>query len=1542
MNYFKKIIPIFKSLNILSFCLIICFTLSSHLLAADGEPQGTIPHVALNVTPLDLTRPPTANELMAAGQLGGQLYPTSDISPEKLESVEENIRTRIEQMNLSFGEAIQEWNQHNYKAATNMFKEYIAEYPDSPWAAEAVLHIGCDARYNGRYSEAGESFNWIIENNGSNDYTGAIMLVNKARLRLAVLKMLQNNLEEAMLHFADLKTESLSWRDRTYASHWIQRISKYKAAGVSMLNCGVQALACVLKKDGKELEAREVMEEIPSSPEGHSIQNLKYIAAGYGYTLTGLRISISKLNDIPLPAIVHISGRNEGDSGHYWVLEKSGNDGLTLFDPQSGRRFHQSPDEFSKEWGGIILVFSDEEELPGIRLAESEMGEFHGGCCGVPRPEEDLGDPDEDDKCSQGSPIWKVNPVNINLFVKDIPMWYSSPVGPSVNITLSYNSQSAIAQNEPFGNKWQFNYGSYLVVDTGGNVTIFMPDGRRDVYTPDGSGGYVKPYNGYNELTMIAGNNFELRFPDDTIYVYDKPPRSQQPFLLEIRDAHGQSLVFTYNNKVRLTEITDAMGRITDLNYNHKGLITQVTDPFGRTATFEYDTGDNLARITDMGGYWTNLAYDTDVYLTSMEDDRGIREFYIEPADGISNGSNPYPAPGDTMWEDYRITVTNPLDGKEEYHYNGYSRYGWYISPRDYVDYVDSNNNNYNSSAPKTRYDYTFTSGSRGEVDKITYPEGDTVNYTFDANGNRTSVKDSHNHTTGYTYNNIGNITSITDAKLNATNMAYAANDVDLLEIQNEFGTMTMTYNGTHDVTSVTDRLGNVTALTHNSYGQTQSRTDAAGVLDIVTAYTYDSNNLLQDITRAGNTTDTFTYDAIGRVNTYTDATGLTLTYDYNDLNNITKITYPDAKFITYTYSGCCPHLIDSVTDRAGRTTGYTYDALKRRIETINTGGGVTGNVYDENGNMIKLIDPKSNITTFEYDLDDRLVKKTFTDGKFSIFNYDNAGLLDTHTNARGIVSNYAYDANHNLLTKSYSDGTPGLTYQYDNYNRVTTRQDGMGTYQYGYDANSRLTSIDGPWVDDTLTYQYDALGRKTGLTPQGSQSASYTYDNLNRLANIQVGTNTHTYTYSGHNPLVQDLTRPNGSVTSHQYDALNRLTEISNKDSLSAIINQYAYVYNQQDMRSSETITNGDPITSFQNQITGYDYNSVNQLLSITDPSQTFNHDDDGNMTQGYTPDGYVFTATYDAENRLAAIEYTDGSAVIHKTEYAYSGDGFIAEVKKYEDGNLTDDTRFIRDGLLVIQERDIGNSVQKEYAWGLNMGGGIGGLLNLNQSGLDYAYLYDGKGNVTALIDGSESIVATYTYDTFGVLKAKTGTINQPFMFSTKQYDEALGTSYYGYRFYSPALGRWITRDPIGELGGLNLYGFVGNNPVNLIDPYGLYEGLFPNWGPKWHHKRNQFQHCPPTEPGKGEGGCRDDENWINDRLGSLTHGGNASYRGTGPNKGAQCVYDENGLLVRENEYEGTYDFFPPYFDNGIPNPFNMPYHVIFDMFPSLLFGN
>ena len=109
--------------------------------------------------------------------------------------------------------------------------------------------------------------------------------------------------------------------------------------------------------------------------------------------------------------------------------------------------------------------------------------------------------------------------VSLNLYATDTPLWYASPVGPPVEIKLSYNSQSALATNEPFGNKWQFNYASYIELISGGQAVIFMPDGRRDAYLPDGTGGYTRPYAVFNTLVKISQNNFLLAFPDGRVWI---------------------------------------------------------------------------------------------------------------------------------------------------------------------------------------------------------------------------------------------------------------------------------------------------------------------------------------------------------------------------------------------------------------------------------------------------------------------------------------------------------------------------------------------------------------------------------------------------------------------------------------------------------------------------------------------------------------------------------------------------------------------------------------------------------------------------------------------------------------------------------------------------------------------------------------------------------------------------------------------------------------------------------------------------------------
>lgn len=100
------------------------------------------------------------------------------------------------------------------------------------------------------------------------------------------------------------------------------------------------------------------------------------------------------------------------------------------------------------------------------------------------------------------------------------------------------------------------------------------------------------------------------------------------------------------------------------------------------------------------------------------------------------------------------------------------------------------------------------------------------------------------------------------------------------------------------------------------------------------------------------------------------------------------------------------------------------------------------------------------------------------------------------------------------------------------------------------------------------------------------------------------------------------------------------------------------------------------------------------------------------------------------------------------------------------------------------------------------------------MKQGRLDYAYVFDASGNVEAALDSAQQVVAAYRYDPFGNLLAQRGTFTQPFRFMTKRTDTGAGLVSFGSRFYAPELGRWLSRDPLSETGGLNLYAYVGKH--------------------------------------------------------------------------------------------------------------------------------
>ncbi len=233
------------------------------------------------------------------------------------------------------------------------------------------------------------------------------------------------------------------------------------------------------------------------------------------------------------------------------------------------------------------------------------------------------------------------------------------------------------------------------------------------------------------------------------------------------------------------------------------------------------------------------------------------------------------------------------------------------------------------------------------------------------------------------------------------------------------------------------------------------------------------------------------------------------------------------------------------------------------------------------------------------------------------------------------------------------------------------------------------------------------------------------------------------------------------------------------------------------------------------------------------------FNHDADGNLTS----DGR-WKYTWDAENRLTAMEsITNGtpSASWRKLAFVYDAQGRrIRKTVQIGNTNATwgaviFDNLYVYNGWNLMVELNATNkAIINSYMWGADVSGteqgagGVGGLLKIYRPGAaDNFTVYDANGNLTALVDGSYGTVsANYEYGPFGEVIRATGPTAKvnAFRFSSKYQDDESDLVYYGYRYYSPSTGRWISRDPIAESGGFNLYSMVCNATVNGFDVLGL----------------------------------------------------------------------------------------------------------------------
>ncbi len=206
-----------------------------------------------------------------------------------------------------------------------------------------------------------------------------------------------------------------------------------------------------------------------------------------------------------------------------------------------------------------------------------------------------------------------------------------------------------------------------------------------------------------------------------------------------------------------------------------------------------------------------------------------------------------------------------------------------------------------------------------------------------------------------------------------------------------------------------------------------------------------------------------------------------------------------------------------------------------------------------------------------------------------------------------------------------------------------------------------------------------------------------------------------------------------------------------------------------------------------------------------------------------------------YDSENRMIKYEHYPSDSSPKDTTAEYSYDIFGRRLTKTVNGTIT---KFIYDGTAVSYELDSNNQPKIKYFTGFRTDEYLGhlnysevtdwgGFIQnpMNQGG--YIYFTDQVGTIEKVIKDNSTgdMKEQRTYDVFGNLINHTGENTTPIGFQSKYYDTESGLYYYYHRYYDPNTGRFTTEDPIGISGGLNLYRFVNNNPVNYVDPRGLY---------------------------------------------------------------------------------------------------------------------
>lgn len=700
---------------------------------------------------------------------------------------------------------------------------------------------------------------------------------------------------------------------------------------------------------------------------------------------------------------------------------------------------------------------------------------------------------------------------------------------------------------------------------------------------------------------------------------------------------------------------------------------------------------------------------------------------------------------------------------------------------------------------------------------------------TFGSDGTLRSVCDRYGNAVEYRYRD-GVLTGVTTSAGDSLAFSYQNGKVSEVTSGVTGETVSYQYEGEY-LTAVTTK-----------YGTTKYSYDKDG--------TGGKRGTLTGILYPDGTSVSYTYDELGRLESVADTTGiLTYTYGLNEIiaadkeGNMVRECYDilgNVRWVVDAYGDVCYYEYDQYLYLSEASMGlfektqYQYDENGNLTCVLAADGTKVKYAYDTHGGIASVTDQKNQKILYDEDENGMLSAIVYPDGNKESYTYDAKGNIASATDCNGVTAKYEYDDRNHLVRAEYSTGN-AIAYTYNDRNNLTQiDEDGeITTIAYDEETGS-LAAITYP-NGRTVSYGYDALGRRISVTDSEGKVTRYLYNDKGQLSTVYDGeTEVISYTY-GADGTMSKQQNANGTYTTYTYEK-GMLSELCHYRADGAVESRFAYTYDNSGYISSMETEEGvwqyeydlsgqlAKAISPKGTVTEYAYDAAGNRTCVTTESQNVSYVSNnrnqyleaGEIQRSYDANGQLLTETsssgvtsyeWDYRGRLVKVTTQDG----HVYEYGY--DAFGGRSKVAVDGETTE---YVNDPTgsgyaLTAYSGDMATSYL--------IAGGIAAMSTGNEL---YFYNFNHLGSTTEITGADGNAVNRYTYDQEGNVLIKQEGAENPYT-----YAGAYGITDYGdglwydrSRYVSKVTGSFISMDAAGQYYDLNLYRYVGNNPVNYID--------------------------------------------------------------------------------------------------------------------------